>query len=219
MTSEPTVSAGPDRRDAVGIVMDAIAELIAKRELLPGEPIRQEQIGARLGLSRGPVREALKALSAQQIVSYSRNQGYFVARFNAAEMEQLYRLRGFAEGELLRTVRAPTAEEIASLRQLDAEMKATDQLTELVELNERFHMQIFSLSPLTVTLAEAQRWWRMTAAYRGMALGLAEKATVTADHEQLIAALGRLDREALVAISARHRGASEQALLRLLPTA
>jgi DNA-binding GntR family transcriptional regulator len=217
MAREPTVAAGPERRDAVGIVMDAIAELIAKRELLPGEPIRQEQIGARLGLSRGPVREALKALSAQQIVSHSRNQGYFVARFNAAEMEQLYRLRGFAEAELLRSVAAPSAEQIATLRRLDAEMMETGQLAELVELNERFHLLIFSLSPLQVIGAEVERWWRMTAAYRGMALGLAEKAVVTADHEQLIAALERLDHEALVTISARHRGTSEQALLRLLP--
>lgn len=210
-------AAAPDRGDAVGIVMDEIAELIAKRELLPGEPLRQEQIGARLGLSRGPVREALKALSTQQVVTHSPNQGYFVARFNAAEMEQLYRLRGFAEGELLRSVRDPTEAELAELRRLDAAMIAGDGLTELVELNERFHLTIFELSPQTVILAEAKRWWRMTAAYRGMALGLADRAVVTDDHEQMIGALERGDRAKLVEISARHRGTSEKALLTLLP--
>lgn len=197
--------------------MNAITELIGQRRLLPGEQIRQEELGQRLGLSRGPIREALKALSTQQVVRYSRHRGYFVAQFSADDMHQLYRLRELAETELLRSVRPPSAAVVRRLRRLNAKMAETERIDTLSQDNDTFHHLIFALSPQTIIYEEAQRWWRMTMAYRGISLTVAPRATVLADHDELIDALEALDHERLVEVSNRHRSQSFTNLLPFLP--
>lgn len=207
----------PRAEDAVQRVITAVTELIAQRRLVPGQQLRQEELGQRLGLSRGPVREALKALSAQQVVRHERHRGYFVAQFGAADMQQLYRLRAFAEAELLRSVRAPAPEDIVALQELNARMAEPHGLHALWEDNDAFHRRIFGLSPLRVMFDETRRWWAMTGAYRGLSLSVGAREHVIADHAALIAALQDGDREALVTISDRHRARSFTNLLPLLP--
>src|SRR6201988_2017021 len=70
---------------------DQIRDLIVRRVLLPGEKIRQVELANRVGVSRSPLREALRTLESEGIVSYEINRGYVVSRLDRHDLEQIYR--------------------------------------------------------------------------------------------------------------------------------
>ena len=210
-------AAGSDGDDAVLTAMNAITELTTKRLLVPGEQIRQEDLGRQLGLSRGPVREALKALSAQRILEYSRHRGYFVAQLNADEMDQLYTLRRLGETVLLRSTDKPTATELAHLRELNEQIFKAERVDELSQLNDRFHLEILGLSSKKLILQEVERWWAVAAGYRGLVLAVVDRNTVHDHHAAMIAAVASGDLDRLVEVADEHRLAAQKALLPLLP--
>jgi DNA-binding GntR family transcriptional regulator len=67
--------------------------LIAARLLLPGEEIRQVDIASQLGVSRSPLREALRTFESEGVVLYEANRGYVVAKLAVHDLAQIYRLR------------------------------------------------------------------------------------------------------------------------------
>src|SRR5262245_62073768 len=97
-------------------VANALRDAILQGDLSPGEQIRQAEWAERLGTSRIPVREALKALAAEGLLSHDHNRGYFVIRFGADEMAQIYLLRRLLETELLRSLVDPPPTAFAALR-------------------------------------------------------------------------------------------------------
>jgi DNA-binding GntR family transcriptional regulator len=60
-----------------------IRGLIIDGVLLPGEKVRQADLAAKIGVSRSPLREALRTLESERVVSYEINRGYVVARPDA----------------------------------------------------------------------------------------------------------------------------------------
>ncbi|MBV8716427.1 MAG: GntR family transcriptional regulator [Chloroflexi bacterium] len=96
-------------------------------ELSPGEQIRQADWAERLGVSRVPIREALKALAPDGLLNYDHNRGYFVVRFGPHQMIQIYRMRRLLETEPLRTIEWPDAEQFARFERLGHEASARMQ--------------------------------------------------------------------------------------------
>src|SRR5579864_7895428 len=82
----------------------ALRSAIVQGDLSPGEQIRQAAWADRLGTSRIPVREALKSLAAEGLLSHDHNRGYFVTRFGPHEMAQVYLMRRLLEAELIRSL-------------------------------------------------------------------------------------------------------------------
>ena len=89
---------------------------IVRGELTPGEHVRQEIWASRLGVSRVPVREALKMLAAEHLLVHDPHRGYFVADVRPYDKEQIYRIRQFLEPEIVRSIRWPSEDEIENLR-------------------------------------------------------------------------------------------------------
>src|SRR5512146_2964075 len=121
-----TGAAGP----AVGVdghggastrIADALRTAILDGSYRPGERIRQEDIAARSGASRMPVREALRVLQAEGLVTLVANPGAWVAKLTLAECAELYQIRERLEPLLLR----------ASLPALDGD--AVARMTELAD--------------------------------------------------------------------------------------
>src|ERR1700760_850367 len=69
-----------------------IRGLIIDRVLLPGEKIRQVELAERIGVSRSPLREALRTLESEGVVAYEINRGYVVARVGDDDLAQIYRM-------------------------------------------------------------------------------------------------------------------------------
>ncbi|HJY60431.1 MAG TPA: GntR family transcriptional regulator, partial [Streptosporangiaceae bacterium] len=86
------------------LTLEAAAQirgLIIDRVLLPGEKIRQVELAERIGVSRSPLREALRTLESEGVVAYEINRGYVVAKLDDDDLAQIHRMRTLLEDELL----------------------------------------------------------------------------------------------------------------------
>ena len=115
-----TAQRSPGRRESsASRAVEAIRQMLRSGELLPGQPLRQEALAERLGISRVPVREALKALEAEGIVRHQPNAGYTVVRLSAEELQQAYLMRAALESVVLRELPRLPAEQLRELTELN----------------------------------------------------------------------------------------------------
>src|SRR5690242_8818642 len=77
---------------------DAIRADIGSGAVEPGAWLRESALAAALGLSRTPVREALRMLAAEGAVELVHNRGARVVQWSAADIDEVYRLRALLEG-------------------------------------------------------------------------------------------------------------------------
>lgn len=203
------------------LTMQAAAQirgLIIDRVLLPGEKILQVELAERIGVSRSPLREALRTLESEGVVAYEINRGYVVAKLGDDDLAQIYRMRELLEDELLRTVQRPSAEVLAGLKELnDKMMVAIDErdVTEVLRYNREFHFTIFDLSPLSQIRKEVGRLWQMSDIYSAAWWRRQPEAKkrIGAEHRAIISALRKYDLDKVVEICTTHRtGGLERSL-------
>ena len=93
----------PERRiTAQELVLTGLRTDILTGELGPGDQVVQELLAERYGVSRVPLREALKTLESEGQVVYYPHRGYFVAELSVADLMEVYRLRSLLEAEAIR---------------------------------------------------------------------------------------------------------------------
>jgi DNA-binding GntR family transcriptional regulator len=206
-------SAKPSGAEPLQLTLQAAAQirgLIIDRVLLPGEKILQVELAERIGVSRSPLREALRTLESEGVVAYEVNRGYVVARLDDEDLAQIYRMRELLEAELLRTVQRPDPAVLSELKDVnDKMMVAVDEgdVTEVLRDNREFHFTIFDLSPLNQVRREAARLWQMSEGYSAAWWRRQPEARkrINAEHKAIISALRKFDLDRLVEISAVHR--------------
>lgn len=196
-----------------------IRRAIRHSDLLPGEHVRQEQWGEKLGVSSGPTREALKMLVSERLLSYDAHRGYFVARINDSEMVQIYQLRRLLETATLESIRWPTDEEIEVISDLMANtidcVKKGDMHGALDAVRE-VSFAIFDLSPLELIVSETKRSWDMAVVYRALALGTVddpEAQQISEFYGRYLEYLKQHDREAIIALNLEQRSNIPRQLL------
>jgi DNA-binding GntR family transcriptional regulator len=195
-----------------------IRGLIIDRVLLPGEKIRQVDLAERIGVSRSPLREALRTLESEGVVAYNVNRGYVVARLDDDDLAQIFRMRSVFEEELLYTIVRPTGAVLAQLATLNTELiEAIDKenFAEVMRLNREFHLMIFDLSPLNQFRREAQRLWQLSEGYSTHWWWRTPEARnrIDAEHREIMQLLEEFDLDRLVAVCEAHRiGGHEQAI-------
>jgi DNA-binding GntR family transcriptional regulator len=193
---------------------------ILRGELAPGEQLRQEHLAGQVGVSRIPLREALRALAVQGLLVHRPHQGYFVAKRTPSELGQLHLMQGLLERELTQTIQWPAPDLLDGLQAMNAEMRllvdAADWLR-IVALNRAFHLTIFGLSPMRLVLQEVERLWLLAEPYQAMSLADPEVRRRTVDqHDAMIAALAEQDMAASLAALETHRASTHQGVARLL---
>jgi DNA-binding GntR family transcriptional regulator len=125
------------------LIEEEIQRVILGGEYAPGDRINEKELALRFGISRGPVREALRSLEASGLIEQVPNRGVFVRRLTAAQAADIYDVRAFLfslAGRLL-AIRA-TDEEIAQLRTFVAAMDeaiARDDFESYVRENFALH--------------------------------------------------------------------------------
>lgn len=204
---------------SVAAVVDRLRGQILDRSLMPGEQIRQEEMARRLGISRVPLREALRVLTTEGLLTHRPHQGYSVAKLSAAKLRQIHSLLEFLETELIRTVRWPAEEELDELRTINATMADAARVGDVAavnRLNRELHRRIFALSPLEIYFAEAERFWSVSEPYRLLHVSSTDAKIATEQHEQLIDALAARDRALCLRVLSEHRRDSQHAALNMV---
>lgn len=125
------------------LVQGAIEQLILGGELPAGQRINESELALRFGTSRGPVREALRALAECRLVRSEKNRGVFVREISVAEADQIYDVREVLD-ELIgrRVAQRATPEQRLGLGKVVSEMdQATDSgdVKRYHALNLQFH--------------------------------------------------------------------------------
>jgi DNA-binding GntR family transcriptional regulator len=146
-------SAIAPRRALYQEVAERLRQQIFNRELEPGSWIDEQRMALEYGISRTPLREALKVLAVEGLVTMKVRRGAYVTEMSRDDVSQVYHLLAVLESDAAAEVAArATPAELAQLRALHEQLEsAGHQRERFFALNEAFHMLI-----LTV----AQNRWR-----------------------------------------------------------
>ncbi len=126
-----------------GLVQAEIEQLILSGELAVGRRINESDLALRFGMSRGPIREALRALEESRLVRSEKNRGVFVREVSVAEADEIYDVRE-ALDQLIgqRVAERATPEQLRAMQAVVAEMDAATGAHDIKcyhALNLKFH--------------------------------------------------------------------------------
>jgi DNA-binding GntR family transcriptional regulator len=187
-------------------VADLLRQRILSGALPAGTPIRQEHLAAELGISRIPLREALKQLEAEGFVTIASHKGATVAPLSVPEIEELFQLRLRLETWILGLALPRLAEaDFAALDQLIAEQRAPDSLPRWGELNWRFHEVMYRPADRPLTLKMLKRIHDNIDRYLRLEVSLsAGRNRAYREHEELLAHCRKGDVAAALDLLERH---------------
>lgn len=152
-------------------IADSLRTAILDGSYRPGERIRQEDIAARSGASRIPVREALRMLAAEGLVTLVANSGAWVTRLTMAECTETYLIRERLEPLLLRISMPFLAEPvIGRMGELAGAMESAASVQEFLRADREFHLSSYAGAAPGETPGETwhiiHRMWNATQHYR-----------------------------------------------------
>lgn len=166
-TSAPDATRSRDG-DAGARIADGIRSAIITGSYPPGMRIRQEDVAAEFGASRVPVREAIRQLEYEGLVTVVPNAGAWVSRLTLAECVEVYQMRERLEPLLLR-YSAPRLDEgdLAELAELAQRISdAGDDTEAFLALDRQFHLASYAAAQTAQLDDLILKLWNTTAPYR-----------------------------------------------------
>jgi DNA-binding GntR family transcriptional regulator len=175
----------------------SLREAILSGEIAPGQWIRQEEVAARLGASRLPVREALRMLETEGLTEHAANKGSRVPLLDMHEVDVVYRMRERLEPlALTESVPHLTGEQIQHLERVQERIESDDGLAEFLVLDREFHLSSYNGCPSVRLVSTISRLWNATQHYRRAFMLLSgpdRRWIVNSEHRLLLDAIRRRD--------------------------
>lgn len=207
-------------RSLHNVVYAAIVDRIHRGELEPGDRLNEADIADRLGISRGPVRDAISRLAHEGLVVRKPRSGSFVAKLSTKDLEEIHDARQLLEGYAARhACLRMTPEDAAELRGLIAAMAEAarnEHWTEGASLNARFHQTVVRSAKNTILL----RFWTVLDPLAWLLAPavtpykVAEPEDLVTRHQALLDALLSGDPDAAEEAFRRHIAATGQTTIR-----
>jgi DNA-binding GntR family transcriptional regulator len=171
---------------------------ILRGDLQPGERILQEDIAAEFGASRLPVREALRILEAEGLVTLVANTGAWVSQLNLREATEIYKIRERIEPlALVESMQHLTDADIDHIAQIAQSIDRVNGDTEaFLRLDREFHLATYKRAGMPTLDALVLRYWNTTQHYRRAFFELADDPghwTIHYEHRLLVDAIRRRD--------------------------
>jgi DNA-binding GntR family transcriptional regulator len=178
-------------------VASDLRQRILSGEITPGTRIRQEEVAERFGVSRLPVREALRMLAAEGLTELESNKS---ARVPVLDMEQivlLYKMRERLE-PLALTTSIPSLDDaqLERLMEIQSLIEKDDDLQNFLELDREFHLLTYAGCSSEELIGTVTRLWNTTQYYRRafmVVTGPQRRWVVNAEHALLLDAIRRRD--------------------------
>ena len=129
-------------------VAELLRQRIFRRELEPGSWIDELKIADEYGISRTPLREALKVLAAEGLVTMKVRHGAYVTEVNEKDLSDVYHLLSLLESDAAGVVATRASDaQLRELQALHAELEAaTGNRDRFFAVNERFHMRLLEIA-------------------------------------------------------------------------
>lgn len=178
-----------------------LREAILGGDLRPGDRIRQQEVAARLGASRIPVREALRMLEAEGLTEHQPHKGARVPKLTRHEVDVIYRMRERLEPlALVESLRSLSEEDLERLEDVQSRIEENlsdgTALEKFLDLDREFHMLTYSGCTIDPLNSNITRLWNSTQHYRRayVALGGRNRMwVVNAEHRLILDAIARRD--------------------------
>nr|WP_185160197.1 GntR family transcriptional regulator [Pseudomonas sivasensis] len=173
---------------ARSVIEETLRNAILDGRLPCGTAMRQQELASLFGVSRMPVREALRQLEAQSLLHVVTHKGAVVAPLIEDNSAETYELRLLLESEALRlSIPLLTEADLADAENFICALEQEKDYTEIGRLNRLFHMTLYSKAPnqrllklVEHGLNEEERFLR----FNLEAMGLGE--TSQEDHRELL---------------------------------
>ena len=181
------------------LVRREIERRILAGELAPGAKLNEADLAAGLRVSRGPVREAFRALEQTGLVRTEKNRGVFVRHVSLEEANEIYEVRAALEGLIGRlAARRITAEQVERIRALVKKMHVVGRMRDgeaYYPLNVEFHDMLAEAAGNRALQANYRRVVNELDLYRRATLARsAENVPIsTRDHEAIVNAVAKGD--------------------------
>ena len=180
------------------VVFKTLRQGILTGELKPGERLMEIHLANKLGVSRTPIREAIRKLELEGLVNIVPNKGAYVTGISAKDTQDIYVIRSYLEGlaarwacERITEVEIESLEEIVYLSEFHAKKKHYEQL---VELDNKFHESIYRASGSKILEHELTTFHHYLERIRKQSLQKAERALQSnEEHTAILEAIRQRD--------------------------
>ena len=203
------------------MVFDVLMNAIMQGQLSPGERVLEVQLADEMGVSRTPVREAIRRLELEGFVVMVPRKGAYVAGLSIDDVESVYEIRTALETLAVRL--AAQRMEAADYEQLDelaGKMQQTWQEGDVdnwVNLDARFHELLYTFSRNERLISMMSNIMEQLSRYRIISLANVEvRQNSLNEHQTLIEALKRRDSDAAADAAAHHIENTKQSLVNML---
>ncbi len=188
-------------------VAELLRQRIFKNELQPGDWIDELKIAAEYGISRTPLREAIKVLAAEGLVTMKVRRGAYVTEVNAQDVSDVFHLMALLEADAAAHVaKEATDEELAELEALHAQLeKAAKDRAKFFALNEQFHFKLLALASnrwRDQIVADLRKVMKLNRAQSLLKKGRIEESI--SEHRAIMAAFKKRDAKAAQAAMQAH---------------
>lgn len=182
-----------NRKTLAGQVHERVREAILNQVLKPGARIDQHQLAESLNVSVVPVREALRSLEAEGLVTIVPRRGAFVTEISLADLDDLYFARQIIEGEAIyHAVAYLQPDDFIHLQQLIDQMRestANQDIRAFMSFNRQFHLHIYRALSNQHLYQTIEYLWERSELYRYRFMFVRRNADVIhQEHEAILAA-------------------------------
>ncbi len=190
-------------------VFHRIREDILSGKYKKNEELKEKTIGEELGVSRTPVREALRQLELEGLVTIISNKGAYVVGFSVEDIQDIYEIRSVLEGLCARRVAVRVTKE--QLEELEENLFLTEfhvekgHAEQVVELDTRFHEILYEACQSKVLEHALRDYHHYLERVRKVTLASKKRSTESNnEHKQILEALKERDAKKAEAYANQH---------------
>lgn len=212
-----TSSRGKRPPTAQEVVLAGLRRAILGGEMPPGSPVFQDEIANEFGVSRVPVREALRILEGERLIAYSPHRGYHVMQLDIGELLEIQHIRGILEAEALKYAVGRFDDEAATemgqnLERMAGAEEQGDYVT-WVAVHREFHFRIFRAAEMPHLVRILGHLWDASDLYRSQYMQLSEaRARTQREHFAIYRAAMNKELDELLRLMDEHRASTVETI-------
>lgn len=205
------------------IVFEAIREAIINRTLKPGERLMEIQLAEEMGVSRTPVREAIRKLELEGFLVMIPRKGAYVAGLSMKDIADVFEIRaaleGLAAGLAAERITEEELEELERLLVKIGECILSNDLNAVIEQDTEFHDVLFKATRNERLVQIVSNLREQIQRYRTASLSSPGRMKLALEeHKQIVEALSERDVEKAQRLAREHIENAENSMLEVLET-